>query len=831
MTLAKYKQKRNFKKTPEPKGKVSIKKSSKLLYIIQKHAASHLHYDFRLELNGVLLSWAVPKGPCLDPSVKRLAMHVEDHPLEYGSFEGIIPKGQYGSGTVMLWDKGVWISEDDNPAQSYHQGSMKFILKGKKLKGLWKLIRINHDDKTWLLIKAKDEFTESIKKYDITVEEPNSVVTDHTLDEIADTSRNVWGKKGLEKAKIKKSIVNKFTPKLNFNLKPSVVPKKISPQLATLVDKPPSGKQWLHEIKFDGYRIIAIKSKGKTSLFSRNNKDWTSKFKSIAEEVDKIPIENLIFDGEIVVLDENKKSDFQALQNALKDNSQNKFYYYIFDLIYYDKYNLTDLTLLKRKEYLKKVLNFSSKNLCYSDHIAGSGKEIFEKSCELSLEGIVSKDSTSQYECKRTHTWLKSKCIKRQEFVIGGYTNPHGARNNFGALLLGTYNKRGELIYNGNVGTGFTSSSLSSLHKLLQKYHSSTNPFTTRSPKIKEITWVKPVLVGEVEFTEWTKGGNLRHPSFKGLRVDKKSQHVTRETPVLIENINPVKKIKYPFKLTNPDKILYPEDKISKEDVAKYYENIQKWILPFISNRPLTLVRCPAGYKECFYQKHITHSSPESLQSVTIKEKNGKSEYIYINNAAGLLALPQLGVLEVHPWGSRIEDIEHPDQIILDLDPSPEVPWKEVVAAAKDIKNHLLKFKLKSFVKTTGGKGLHVVVPIKPEYNWDEIKNFSKTFVTFLEKSKPEKYISKMSKQQRKGKIFIDYLRNQKGATAVAPYSTRARLHAPVSTPLAWNELTNNFYDTYYTISTVLARLKKLKTDPWKDFFKTRQSLNLDKYK
>lgn len=819
MILAKYKQKRNFKKTPEPKGKVKVKNTSKLLYVIQKHAASHLHYDFRLELNGVLLSWAIPKGPCLDSTVKRLAMHVEDHPVEYGYFEGIIPKGQYGGGTVMLWDKGTWIPEDDNPVKAYHQGSMKFRLTGQKLKGLWKLIRINKDDKTWLLIKAKDTFSKNIKKYDVTVEEPDSVLTGQTLDEISGNYKKVWGKKGLERPK--------------FTMKASVMPKKFSPQLATLVDKPPSGKKWLHEIKLDGYRIIAIKNKGRTKLFSRNNKDWTEKFKSIAKEVDKLPIKNMILDGEIVVLDENQKSDFQALQNALKDNIQHDFYYYIFDLPYYYKYNLTHLSLLERKKYLREILLSAGKNLRYSDHIVGSGKEIFEKSCELSLEGIISKDADSQYQSKRTQTWLKSKCIKRQEFVIGGYTNPRGARKNFGALLLGTYNKRGELIYNGNVGTGFTSSSLKSLHALLKKHHSLTNPFTTKPPKIKEVIWVKPVLVAEVEFTEWTKDGNLRHPSFKGLRSDKKPKSIMKENSVPVENISAKsnKKIKNSLTLTNPNKILYSEDGISKQDIATYYKHIQKWILPFISDRPLTLVRCPSGYKKCFYQKHVTHASPTSLHSITIKEKNGKSEYIYINDAAGLLTLVQLGVLEIHSWGSRIEEIDYPDMLIFDLDPSPEVPWKEVVAAAKDIKNRLAKFKLKSFVKTTGGKGLHVVIPIKPEYNWDEVKNFSKTFVTLLEKTKPEKYISKMSKQQRKGKIFIDYLRNQKGATAIAPFSTRARLHAPVSTPIAWSELTNNYSDTYFTISTLPARLKKLKNNPWKDFFKTRQSLNLNKYK
>lgn len=812
MTLTQYKKKRNFKNTPEPKGKIKSKKSSNLLYIIQKHDASHLHYDFRLELNGVLLSWAIPKGPCLDPNIKRLAIHVEDHPIEYGSFEGIIPKGQYGGGTVMLWDKGTWISQDKNAKEAYYQGRMKFILNGEKLKGLWNLVRINKVDKTWLLIKSKDAYAK--KQIDITIEQPNSVLTHKNIDEIAKKHK-----------KIKKQ--SKTIP--TFNLKPSAIPQEFFPQLATYVDKPPIGEQWLHEIKFDGYRIIAIKSKGKTRLMSRNNIDWTHKFKSIAKAINHLPIRNIILDGEIVVFDENNKSNFQALQNSIKDNTLNTFYYYIFDLPYYDKYNLTHLTLLERKNLLKNILNDGNNNLLYSDHVLGSGTEILEKSCELSLEGIVSKDMTSPYLSQRTATWLKSKCIKRQEFVIGGYTHPKGARHHLGALLLGTYNKQGELIYNGNVGTGFTEESLDVLHKLLKKYAGSENPFTTRPPKIKQITWVKPILVAEIEFTEWTTGGHLRHPSFKGLRLDKKAKNVMKEVPIPVEDIAikpKTKKVKIPFKLTHPHKILYPEDKITKEDIANYYENIQEWILPFVVNRPLTLVRCPAEYKKCFYQKHMTSNTDESIHAITIKEKNGKSEYVYIKDTAGLLGFPQLGVLEIHPWGSRIENVENPDMIVFDLDPSPELAWEKVVAAAKNVKKYLAKIKLKSFVKTTGGKGLHVVVPINPEYTWEEVKYFSKTFVELLTRQYPTEYVSKISKTERKGKIFIDYLRNQRGATAIAPYSTRARLHAPVATPLAWSELTHDFNDTFFTIKTLPLRLKKLKQDPWKDLFKIRQSLN-----
>jgi bifunctional non-homologous end joining protein LigD len=848
MTLAKYKRKRDFKKTPEPKGKVGRKRQSKLLYVIQKHAASHLHYDFRLELQGVLLSWAVPKGPCLDPTLKRLAMHVEDHPLEYGTFEGIIPKGQYGGGTVMLWDEGAWIPMDDNPVEAYKKGSLKFELKGHKLEGLWKLIRINKNDKTWLLIKAQDEYAQPIQKYDITVKESTSVLTDQSIEEITENYNKIWSKKGLEKVTGKKtptkskktSAVKPKPKKIHLKIKPSRFPKEFSPQLATLVDEPPIGKHWIHEIKFDGYRILAIKKNNITHLMSRNGKDWTNKFKSIADSINNIPIENAIFDGEVVILDSHLKSDFQALQNSLQMGDDKNPTYYIFDLPYYDEFNLTTLPLLERKNYLQEVIKHANENIRYSDHALGSGKDILSKSCELNLEGIISKDGNSEYVQRRTKTWLKSKCIKRQEFVIGGYTKPQGKREKLGALLLGTYNKRGELIYNGNVGTGFTLESLNALHADLTKQKSVKNPFTTVPPNVKQVSWVKPVLVCEVEFTEWTDDGNLRHPSFKGLRSDKKPKNVTRESSMPIENFKtdskakkatPIKKTNSDYKLTHPTKLFYPEDKITKQDVAEYYDHVQDWILPYIVNRPLTLLRCPDGYKQCFYQKHTTDSMPDSIYGMTIKEKAGKSQCIYIKDGAGLIALPQLGVLEIHPWGSHIDEIEYPDMIIFDLDPSPEVPWKKVVAAAFEIKKHLSEFKLKSFVKTTGGKGLHVVIPIKPEYDWDEVKNFSHTFVNFLVENNPKDYISKMSKSERKGKIFIDYLRNQRGATAVAPYSTRARIHAPVSTPIDWDELTNKREDTFFTIISLPKRLAKLKKDPWADFFKIRQSLKLDKYK
>lgn len=843
MTLKTYHQKRNFKKTTEPKGKALKSKKSKHLYVIQKHAASHLHYDFRLELNGVLLSWAIPKGPSLDPTIRRLAMHVEDHPIEYGSFEGVIPKGQYGGGTVMLWDKGKWLCEDSNPYAAYHKGSLTFTLKAKKLNGRWKLIRINNDDKAWLLIKIKDEYAKPLKKYDITIEQPNSVLTEQSIDDIANNYNKIWGKNGVTKRdpKPKKSTARKKSnlSDIKINLKRSTFPTLIHPQLATLVDKPPTGKNWIHEIKFDGYRLIAYKKGKKVNLLTRNNNDWTNKFKSLANAISQLPIDNLVLDGEVVVLDNHQHSDFQLLQNAIQEQDT-IFYYYIFDLIYFSKFNLMSLSLIERKSILENLINSQDSEIIrYSDHVSGAGKDVFNKSCKLGLEGIVSKNSDSIYSQKRDTNWLKIKCIKRQEFVIGGF-NKSTRRQGFRSLMLGTFNKSGELNYNGNVGTGFTNASLQSIYTLLLKNTTDKMPFTKKPPGSKTATWVKPILVAEIEFTEWTDSDTLRHPSFKGIRKDKLAKNVTIETKQSIEKItgkhrSPAKikkSIIFPsYQLTHPNKILYPEDKLTKQAIAEYYETIQEWILPYIINRPLTLVRCPRDYKQCFYQKHISQKIPEGLYEALIKEKNGKEKYLYIKDYEGLQKLPQLGVLEIHPWGSQVGDIEYPDIITFDLDPAPKVAWKKVVQAAFTIKAILEEFKLKSFVKTTGGKGLHVIIPIKAEYEWSEIKNFSHTLVKYLVMNNSKEYIDKMAKSARKGKIFIDYLRNQRGATSIAPYSTRARIHAPVATPISWDELTNDIRDTFFTINTLPERLQKIKKDPWQDFFKLKQSLRLNKLK
>lgn len=840
MSLKRYQQKRDFKKSTEPKGKVAPS-ASKNLYIIQKHAASHLHYDFRIELNGVLKSWAVPKGPSLDPTIKRLAVHVEDHPIEYGSFEGIIPEGEYGGGTVMLWDQGTWIAEGD-PVKAYQNGNLTFELKGTKLKGLWKLVQIKKTPKNWLLMKLKDKYARSQDNYDVTVTKAKSVVSNKTLKQITEHDPETWPTKKLSKKA--KSITSSSKKKIKIFPKHNVIKRDnrqlkriamptVNLQLSTLVDQPPQGDEWLHEIKLDGYRLLAYIENKKVKLITRGKHNWTEKFKDIADELKKLPVDSAIFDGEIVVLDEQHKSNFQLLQNSLKQKNATSFVYYIFDILYYNGYDLTTLKLIERKKILENLLvTVKSLFLRYNDHIIGSGFDVYKKTCELGLEGIISKNINSKYSQRRDRNWLKCKCTKRQEFVIGGFTKPQGSRSYFGALLLGFY-QDSKLIYCGHVGTGFTEASLKTIYELLKKYQTNTMPFYQQPSRVSHATWVKPVLVAEIEYAEITRDLILRQPSFKGLRSDKNPKLITLESPITTKQattttkVSKKKSVDIGITITNPDRILYNEAKITKLELIEYYQFIHQWMLPYVVNRPLALLRCPEGYdKECFFQKHLNEMQIENLYTIDIKEKDDTEHCIYIKDLNGLLTLAQLGTLEIHPWGSSNNKIEQPDQITFDLDPAPDVPWKKVIAAAFEIKHQFEKLNLVSFVKSTGGKGLHVVIPIKPKYSWKDIKSFSHTFVKYMGTQFTDKYITDMAKHKRTGKIYLDYLRNQRGATAIAPYSTRALQQATIATPLAWDELTNDKRDITFNLKTIYNRMETLKHDPWKQFFNIKQSLN-----
>jgi bifunctional non-homologous end joining protein LigD len=885
MTLREYKRKRDFGKTPEPAGRPSAA-SGALQFVIQKHAASRLHYDFRLELGGTLKSWAVPKGPSLDPAVKSLAVQVEDHPLEYASFEGIIPKGQYGGGTVVVWDRGTWEANGD-AAKAFRAGKLKFQLFGEKLQGGWSLVRMSgragEDGKNWLLIKQRDKYARPTEKSSILARKPRSVLSDRTIEQVAADADRVWSSgngadyrngqaKSLPEPKSKRRSVTRSANGKTSDLAKKAAkltdahsekqPPTLRPQLATLATAVPQGDRWLHEIKFDGYRILAFFDKGKVRLVTRQGKDWTHRFRSVANAFESLPLRNGILDGEIVAMNEQGISEFQRLQNSLKRGDDEALVCYLFDMPYCENIDLTSTPLVERKELLQRLIRIQSpKNdgtLRYSDHILGQGNEILEHACHGAMEGIVSKVVDAGYQQARTRDWLKVKCLKRQEFVIGGYSKPSGNRLGFGALLLGYYRNK-ELIYSGRVGTGFTTDSLRQLKVELKKRVVASSPFVEPPARAdrRGVTWVNPELVGEVEFTEWTQDGLLRHPSFQGLREDKPAQQVVREEPVMSNGAakhqngqetkpksattarsrpsSAAKSTKVlangsatiaGVTITHPDRLIYSDAKLTKLDIARFYERIADWVLPHIVGRPLTLVRCPEGPGgECFYQKHLTGTMPKTVRGVAIKEKEKRDQYVVIDDLAGLISLVQIGVLEFHPWPARADDVDRPDRLVFDLDPGEDVAWKAVIDGVEEVRRFLAELGLESFLRSSGGKGLHVVVPFSRRASWQQLKEFAKGVAESMTAASPDRYIATMSKAKRRGKIFIDYLRNQRGATAVASYSTRSRPGAPVATPLAWDELSSRTKPDMYRVTNLPKRLESLRDDPWKDFFKVKQSL------
>lgn len=634
--------------------------------------------------------------------------------------------------------------------------------------------------------------------------------------------------------------------------RPALPLKNFKPQLATLVGRVPEGEGWLYELKFDGYRIIAhVEIDRGPRLITRNDNDWTARFQVVANALAELPVKSAIFDGEVVSLDQRGVSNFQLLQNSIKTGDVLSLVYYVFDVPYLDGFDLTATPLIERKEALARLLRAANPAndgaIRYSEHTEGHGEDVFQQARRRGMEGIIAKRADGPYQQFRSNAWLKIKCTKQQEFVIGGYSKPEGSRVGFGALLLGYYDGD-ELKYAGRVGTGFTTQSLKQIIAELKKRRIDESPYADPPTGVESrgVTWVKPELVGEVEFTEWTSDGRLRHPSFNGMREDKPAKQVIREMPKIPVRKTAVSKrtsqktrtsrsstrAERPettiagVRVTHPDRVLYPEDNFTKRDVAEYYERIADWMLPYVAGRPLTLVRCPEGYQgECFFQKHLTGSLPDAVRGVMVGVKGIQEEYVAIDDVAGLVALVQMGVLELHPWPAREDNLERPDQLVFDLDPGEGVEWKDVVRGAQDVHERLESAGLKTFLRTSGGKGLHVVVPLSRRNDWDEFKAFAKSVADAMTRDDPERYIATMSKAKRRGKLYIDYLRNQRGATAIASYSTRRRRGAPVATPLAWEELSARTKPDMFNIVNLPKRLEKLKKDPWGDFFKTRQSI------
>ena len=796
--LERYREMRDFRITPEPRGRRLRQKTKQLRYFIQRHAATRLHYDFRLELEGVLKSWAVPKGPSLDPGDKRLAMQTEDHPLDYGDFEGVIPEKQYGAGEVLLWDKGLWTPEDSDPLDALRKGRLHFRLEGEKLHGSWILARTrgNEDRPAWLLIKRNDD--EAQRGYEITVERPESV-----------------------KGKAKPA---KYGKKMKL-------PQFISPELATLVNEPPRSGDWIYEVKHDGYRMLARLAKRDARLFTRSGKDWTDRLPHLTRELKRLKLEASWLDGEIVVQRPDGRSSFQALQNAFDAGADSRIVYYVFDAPYLKGVDQRGLPLAERKSALAAALKKSSV-VRLSEHFEGEAREVLEKACKLGLEGLIGKRADSLYESGRTRTWIKLKCRLEQDFVIAGYSAPSGSRTGFGALLLGAYDiPGGKLHYAGKVGTGFDEDRLRTLTKRLKALTRDDSPLVDEPrahlPK-RGITWVKPQLVAQIAFAERTDDGILRQASFLGLREDIGSKSVVDERARDPSEGNTV----HGIKISHPDRQIWPSLNISKLDLARYYDGVGELMLPHLASRPLTLVRCPDGAeKKCFYQRHLAMGASPGDVKTFKRERSSKGYYIYIDSHRALITLVQNGAVEMHTWGASLgpagPDLQHPDRITLDLDPDEDLPWAKLVRATQMARTVVEALKLRSFLKTTGGKGLHVVVPITPKLGWSEVKEFSRHIAEFLVRAEPKLFIAKMAKQRRTGKVFVDYLRNSETASAVAAFSARARPGAGVSTPLAWDELTaDEDIRRKFTVQTVPERLAALKRDPWDDYWTTKQTVS-----
>lgn len=825
MGLQSYNAKRSFDKTPEPKGAKAEGSGSS--FVVQKHDARRLHYDFRLEMDGVLKSWAVTRGPSLDPEDKRLAVHVEDHPLSYGDFEGVIPKGQYGGGTVVLWDRGTWRPIGD-AKKGYRKGHLEFELDGEKLKGRWHLVRMHgkpgETRENWLLIKGDDEEARREGDPDILEERPESVKTGRSIKDVAAKPEDTWNSKPVSRKAAAGSSGKKQAHDLPKGVRRQALPPFVPPALATLKPKPPAGSRWLHEIKFDGYRLQARLDHGELQLLTRSGLDWTEKFgEAVATALKALPAETALIDGEIVVERDSGASDFSALQQDLSEGRSDRFAFYAFDLLHLDGSDLRSAELIERKALLEKLLPGGEPHLRYSQHFEESGGLVLEHACRLSLEGVISKVRTSKYASGRKGDWVKSKCSKRQEFVIGGYTLSSTSDQAIGSLALGVY-EEGKLRHVGRVGTGYTVDIAEMLLRRLKLLDMKESPFSEKLTALarRDLQFVSPELVAEVEFGAWSGDGNLRHASFRGLREDKPAGEIEREEKAVSETKAPQSSVQF----TNPDRLYWPEDGVTKEGLADYYAKVWRHMAPFVVNRPLALLRCPEGIGgQSFFQKHAWRGVNKAVEQIRDPRDKGGEPLIRITDFDGMMALVQSAALEIHPWGTTTANWEKPDMITMDIDPGEDVPWQEVIEAALELKRRLEDVGLAAFVKTSGGKGLHVVTPLKPQAGWAAVKAFAKAMAVDMSRSEPDRYLSVATKAKRRGRLFIDYLRNGRGNTAVAPYSTRARPGAAVSAPVEWSELSDEIGPAYFTVDNIGSRLSAMKKDPWAGFFAAARPL------
>ncbi|MCG2592287.1 DNA ligase D [Ramlibacter sp. XY19] len=791
--LAKYRARRNFDRTSEPQGEEGTSDDSALAFVVQKHHASRLHYDFRLELDGVLLSWALPKGPSFDPAEKRIAIHVEDHPLSYGSFEGTIPKGQYGAGTVIVWDRGTWTPEGD-PRQGLKDGKLLFTLQGHKLAGLWELVRIakpGDRQEAWILFKKRDRHARPTAQYDVVSALPDSVLA-----------------KPLGVA--------------------APLPAKIAPQLASLAAAAPTGGDWLWEIKFDGYRLMARVEGEKVQLITRNGHDWSDKMPALVLAVAALGLQSAWLDGEIVVLGPKGTPNFHALQEALASTRTDAIEYFLFDLPYLEGQDLRKVPLHARRERLQRLLEERpQERLRYSAAFDADASAILQSARQMGLEGVLAKRRDAPYVSGRSESWLKLKNKLRQEFVVCGYRDRSSGEPEVGALLLGLREDDGSWRYVGGVGTGWDAKTAAGLQKQLAKSETPTHPFATKpvlvvrgAARAGALHWVKPKMVVEVEFSDWTPDQQLRHAKFLGVRSDKPAGEVRREEALgsVVEGVT----------ISNPQRVVDAASGVTKLELARYYASVADWMLPHLQDRPCSLVRGPQGVGgELFYQKHLNEQRIAGVRELPADVWPGHAPLLEIPTRKALVAAAQMNVIEFHTWNARARDIARPDRVIFDLDPGEGVRWELVQESALLVRGLLTELKLQSWLKTSGGKGLHVVVPLTPrgDWGWDKVKDFSERVVQHLARVIPQRFVARSGPANRVGRIFVDYLRNGHGATTAAAFSVRSRPGLGVSMPISWDELPSLQRSDQWTVRTAREHLSFQHSDPWADYWKCRQTL------
>lgn len=818
-TLSVYRRKRDFDATPEPAGttRKASRRATAPVFVIQKHWASRLHYDLRLEIDGVMKSWAVPKGPSLDPRDKRMAVQVEDHPMDYNRFEGRIPAGHYGAGQVIVWDQGHW-QPDGDPAQGWREGKLKFMLSGHKLQGAWTLVRMSgrgaEKQPPWLLIKERDDAARARDDYSVVDAEPDSVAHQGPADEGR-------GKRSAAPSKAKPRTKAPRGQRV-------ALPAELAPQLATLVERAPADpKDWLFELKFDGYRMLARLDKGRVKLLTRNGHDWSDKLPALTAALKTLPLRSGWLDGEIVALGASGAPDFQALQNAFDGRRTAQVVFYLFDLPYADGEDLRALPLTERRERLRGVLSqVKTALLRFSEAFDAPPADLVTSACRIGFEGVIGKRRDSTYVSRRSADWIKLKCSHRQEFVIGGYTDPQGSREGLGSLLLGVHDAKGRLRYAGNVGTGFDAATLTRIRKQLQTLASETSPFdgpvvAARGRSTKGWHWVRPQLLAEVSFAQWTREGRIRHAVFHGLRSDKKPEAIVREQPRAVEGDAPrggrTARPALPggLRLSNPDRVIDTSTGLTKLDLARHYATVAPLIMPHLHDRPVAVLRAPQGVGgEAFFQKHQERFVMEGIEQLDPRLDPGHGALMAVANPTGLMSAAQMNVIELHTWNARKDRIERPDRMTFDLDPGEGVAWGRVQEAAELVRGLLAELGLPAFLKTSGGKGLHVVVPIKRLYGWDRVKGLSHAVVLHLAATLPDRFAAKSGPRNRVGKIFADYLRNGRGATTVAAWSARARPGMGVSVPVRWSELPELTSGAHWTVQTVQERFR-IGNSPW----------------